>query len=212
MRLIERRLRGPVLMCALLALVLPGCEDDKQAAAPTPPSSPAAPGAQGLFLARCSADPAEGFAPFTVRFNPDVVPQGDSGLTYLWDFGDGTTSTQAQPVHVYSDPATRTVRLTASRAGTTANCTTTVYSYGALTATCRSQPVEGTTAHFHVLPSFCFADACQYGWDFGGAGDGKGVNGPKPDFTYSRGGTYTATATVTTAGRTATCRETVTVP
>lgn len=33
--------------------------------------------------------------------------------TYLWDFGDGTTSTLASPLHVYAEPGTYTVRLTA---------------------------------------------------------------------------------------------------
>lgn len=33
--------------------------------------------------------------------------------TYLWEFGDGTTSTLASPLHVYAEPGTYTVRLTA---------------------------------------------------------------------------------------------------
>ena len=34
-----------------------------------------------------------------------------------WDFGDGTTSTQANPVHTYSSPGIYAVRLTASKGG-----------------------------------------------------------------------------------------------
>jgi PKD repeat protein len=208
-------LQGAVLACVLLALAVPGCKnDDDQPAAPTAGASapPPSNGGGGIVRALCSSDPVEGFAPLTVTFNPDVAPQGDSGLTYLWDFGDGTTSTATRPQHVYSGSGTRTVRLTASRAGTTANCTTTVYVYGDLSATCRSQPIGGNSAHFHVLPSFCVADECQYEWDFGGAGSGTGGSGARPDFTYSASGTYTATATVSTAKQTATCRTTVTVP
>jgi PKD repeat protein len=217
MPLLRRRLRlyGPVLACALLALALPGCKnDDERTAAPTAAAAPAAPstGGGGLVRALCSSDPVEGFAPLTVTFNPDVAPQGDAGLTYLWDFGDGTTSTATRPQHLYTDSGTRTVRLTASRAGTTATCTTDVYVYGDLSASCRSQPIGGTDVHFRVVPSFCVADDCRYEWDFGGPGSGTGVNGPRPDFSYSAGGTYTATATVFTARRTATCRTTVTVP
>jgi PKD repeat protein len=209
------RLHGPLLACALVALALPGCKnDDDQASAPTATATQAPPsnGGGGIVRALCSSDPVEGFAPLTVTFNPDVAPQGDAGLTYLWDFGDGTTSTVTRPQHVYGSSGTRTVRLTASRAGTTATCTTDVYVYGELSASCRSQVIGGTDVHFRVVPSFCFADDCRYEWDFGGAGSGVRLDGPQPNFSYSAGGTYTATATVFTARRTATCRTTVTVP
>jgi len=39
-----------------------------------------------------------------------------SGNTYLWDFGDGTTSTQANPTHTYTNNGTYTVTLTATNA------------------------------------------------------------------------------------------------
>jgi len=217
MPLLRRRFRlhGPVLACALVALALPGCKDDDDlTAAPTAAAPPAAPstGGGGIVRALCSSDPVEGFTPLTVTFNPDVAPQGDAGLTYLWDFGDGTTSTATRPQHVYTDSGTRTVRLTASRAGTTANCTTNVYVYGELSADCRSQVIGGTDVHFRVVPSFCVADDCRYEWDFGGPGAGVRLDGPQPNFSYAFGGTFTATATVFTARRTATCQTTVTVP
>lgn len=48
------------------------------------------------------ADTIYGFAPLTVNFNsngssdPENLP-----MTYFWEFGDGDTSTQANPTHVY---------------------------------------------------------------------------------------------------------------
>jgi PKD repeat protein len=35
-------------------------------------------------------------------------------ITYLWDFGDGTTSTEQAPVHVYETPGVYTVTFTAA--------------------------------------------------------------------------------------------------
>ena len=37
-----------------------------------------------------------------------------SPLTYSWDFGDGTTSTAANPTHTYTAAGAKTVRLTVS--------------------------------------------------------------------------------------------------
>jgi hypothetical protein len=37
---------------------------------------------------------------------------GSTNLTYLWDFGDGTTSTQAFPSHTYATPGRYTICLT----------------------------------------------------------------------------------------------------
>jgi len=50
----------------------------------------------------------EGVAPFLVDFTPLVV--GDVAA-YYWDFGDGETSTESSPVHVYRDRGTYSVFL-----------------------------------------------------------------------------------------------------
>jgi PKD repeat protein len=45
-----------------------------------------------------------------VRFS-STGSTGDS-LTFDWDFGDGTTSTAANPTHVYTSNTIHTIRLT----------------------------------------------------------------------------------------------------
>lgn len=57
------------------------------------------------------ADVTSGDAPLTVIFTNLSV--GDF-TTWAWDFGDGGTSTDANPVHEYTEPGTYTVELTAS--------------------------------------------------------------------------------------------------
>ena len=64
-------------------------------------------------VARFTANPWSGPVPVTVNFA--VLTPGASE-TYLWDFGDGTTSTQMYPVHTYSFPAYYRVTLTVSNA------------------------------------------------------------------------------------------------
>ncbi len=48
-------------------------------------------------------------APFTVSFNNLTV----NGQTFVWDFGDGSTSTDVSPVHTYTAQGSYTVSLTA---------------------------------------------------------------------------------------------------
>jgi PKD repeat protein len=51
-------------------------------------------------FATASADPPEGPEPLTVQFSSagSSDPEGET-LSYFWDFGDSTTSTEANPVH-----------------------------------------------------------------------------------------------------------------
>lgn len=56
---------------------------------------------------------------------------GDS-LHYYWEFGDGTTSTQANPTHIYNQPGYYTVCLTVSRGSCIHSyCDTTFFAYKA---------------------------------------------------------------------------------
>jgi len=57
-------------------------------------------------------DVSEGSAPLQVRFTD--LTQVDSGTmtSWLWDFGDGMTSTEQNPMHLYETPGTYQVRLT----------------------------------------------------------------------------------------------------
>ncbi|NOT62336.1 MAG: PKD domain-containing protein, partial [Acidobacteria bacterium] len=70
-------------------------------------------GGNNAPTADATSNVTSGNAPLTVQFSSagsfDVDGQA---LTYLWDFGDGTTSTQANPSKVYTNAGTYNVRLT----------------------------------------------------------------------------------------------------
>ena len=59
------------------------------------------------------AAPTSGAAPLQVNFtgSSSTDPDGDP-LTYRWDFGDGESSTQANPTHTYTTPKTYEAKLT----------------------------------------------------------------------------------------------------
>ena len=55
----------------------------------------------------------DGFAPATVTFtNTSIVPETVGDASYNWSFGDGATSTDESPVHVYSASGAFEVSLT----------------------------------------------------------------------------------------------------
>lgn len=69
----------------------------------------------GPPTAAFTATPLSGNAPLTVNFTNQSTPQ--SGATsWLWNFGNGATSTAQHPSQQYTAPGTYTVTLTASNA------------------------------------------------------------------------------------------------
>lgn len=69
------------------------------------------------------ADPSIGFQggppigcpPHSVSFNN--TSETETATTYLWDFGDGTTSISSEPVHIYENSGTYSVTLTMNSTG-----------------------------------------------------------------------------------------------
>lgn len=64
---------------------------------------------QGTLTADFETNPPQGNAPLAVQFSDDSLNGPPTG--WLWHFGDRTTSTERNPLHVYEDPGTYTVTL-----------------------------------------------------------------------------------------------------
>ena len=62
-------------------------------------------------VAGFSATPTSGTAPLEVSFTNESTGEIDA---FLWDFGDGSGSSEADPVHVFETPGTYSVSLSAS--------------------------------------------------------------------------------------------------
>src|SRR5262245_5806716 len=74
-----------------------------------------------------SATPSTGVAPLTVAFTATASDPEQQQLTYAWEFGDGGTSTQANPTHTYQVASAYTARLTVrDPQGATATSTVTI--------------------------------------------------------------------------------------
>jgi len=85
-----------------LGALLPNCKDDGY---PVPPASTVPKFTYTLDN--------EGYAPATATFTSEsIVPDNVGDAYYSWDFGDGGSSTDINPTHLYSSPGAYTVKLT----------------------------------------------------------------------------------------------------
>jgi PKD repeat protein/photosystem II stability/assembly factor-like uncharacterized protein len=160
-----------------------------------------------------SATPASGEAPLAVAFTASATATNCSGLiTFGWTFGDGGTSTEQNPSHIFAAPGTFTWALTVSIEGKTCSRTGTVTVVPPCVLTCEASatPNQGVAPLAVSFSGSATATNCTgesaYGWTFGDGGNSSEQN---PNHTFLALGTYTWTLTVT-AG-TESCGETGTV-
>ncbi len=154
-----------------------------------------------------SADnPAGCRTPHTVQFQANAP----SAASWLWEFGDGQTSTDRDPSHTYTNFGTYNVRL---RITTADSCTSTILKSDFITVTPSLTPQilnssAGGCVPFTYTPQLepsTIADIASYSWDFG---NGVTSTSPNPSVTYSNVGTYTVRLTVVTNGG---CTESITL-
>jgi glucose/arabinose dehydrogenase len=100
-----------------------------------------------LPVANAGADNTKGTSPFTVNFtSAGSYDPDDDPISFLWDFGDGTTSTAANPTHVFTQNGTYLVELTVSDdQGHSANAIPITIQVGIPPNLTISSPVDGST-------------------------------------------------------------------
>ncbi|MCO8276199.1 PQQ-dependent sugar dehydrogenase [Actinoplanes sp. TRM 88003] len=101
-------------------------------------------------IARVAANPSSGAAPLTVNFSSSGSSDPEGGaLSYAWNFGDGGTSTAANPTHTYTAAGERTVSLTVTDpAGLTASASTTVTVGNTAPTVVLNTPADGGLFNF----------------------------------------------------------------
>ncbi|MBL7052722.1 MAG: PKD domain-containing protein, partial [Candidatus Marinimicrobia bacterium] len=151
-----------------------------------------------------SIDPETGYAGFTdFAFTNETVDYGTgTGETFAWDFGDGNSSVEENPTHLYAADGTYTVTFTV----------TTTHGSNSVTQDLEVLATELPDLQFSVDPAtgyagftdFAFTNAtvdygtgtdATFAWDFG---DGESSDLENPTHLYAVAGTYTVTFTVTT--------------
>ena len=114
-----------------------------------------------------------------------------NAVSYEWDFGDGNTSTEVSPTHVYATPDKYTVTLTATSAeGKTASLSKTIDIQAPVTAAFTFEVDGADYKTYHFMDAS--VDAVMLLWEFG---DGYQFTGMDPTHTYAEDGVYTVTLT-----------------
>lgn len=143
------------------------------------------------------ASPTNGVAPLTVNFT-----NLSSGATnYSWNFGDGQTNGNANPIHTYTNAGSYTVVLTAFGIGgsnSLARSNYIVVTSPPPVASFSGSPTSGP-APLTVNFSNSSTGATNYNWNFG---DGSSNAVANPAHTYTNAGTYSVTLTAVGAGGT----------
>jgi len=135
--------------------------------------------------------PSLGCVPYTAVFNNTSL----AGRTFRWDFGDGTSSSQTSPQHLYAAVGTYTIKLVAIDSSTCNIADSTVF-----TIAVRDNPTAGigfspdpTEANTPVIFTNNSFGANRYKWLFG---DGDTLNTVRIDtivrHLYNASGTYNA--------------------
>lgn len=160
-------------------------------------------GAANLYAATVadfSATPTTGVAPLSVAFTSLAAGAYD---TVEWRFGDGATSTETNPTHVYDTPGVYDVSLSISGPGGTDGETKCDYItvYTPAQAAFSATPVDGLAPLEVQFTDQSTGDISSYAWDFGDGGASALQN---PTHVYSTAGTYDVSLVVSGNGGTST--------
>lgn len=129
----------------------------------------------------------------------------NSNLTYLWQFFDGTFSTQKNPQKFYAEPGQYAVGFKASEGDCADSTFKTITIYPYADSSFNFTALGNRSVKFEPNDT----TTLSYAWNFG---DGNTSAAYAPTHTYGADGTYTVTLNVTTAdGCTNTSTRTVTI-
>ena len=126
-----------------------------------------------------------------ILFTNQTVLNGNSGISYLWDFGDGSTSTASNPTHIYTSANTYNVTL---KLKTAANCEAVITKTKVINAS-PTADIADPEACVNDNVTFQITnksnDINSFTWDFGdGTNDVSQKNKEIPAHKYNAAGVY----------------------
>ncbi len=189
----ESRRRILALLCVSVALsTLLACKDILNHANEPPTVRP-------------QATPSTGPAPLAVAFASAAGDPDGTVIAYAWTFGDGGTSTEPNPTHMFSSVGNFTATVAVTDNGGAKTSASVVVAVSAPpnlppTATALATPSSGTvplSVSFTGGGTDPDGTIVAYSWMFGDGGSSTQRN---PTHVYPATGNFTATLTVTDNG------------
>lgn len=153
-------------------------------------------------LAEFSADITAGILPLAVQFTEEAVTTASCGTTaWVWDFGDGTQSSEKNPIHIYNTAGDYSVSLTAFNAAGFNNITkhNYIHIYSPADADFIGLPTSGPSPLQVSFQNTSRGTVDTFEWDFG---DGESTAIENPIHAYVMPGVYTVSLTASGLGGT----------
>ncbi|HEU4901872.1 MAG TPA: PKD domain-containing protein, partial [Flavisolibacter sp.] len=132
--------------------------------------------------------PAKGCVPYTHTFKA-IVDSTDPAVSYLWRFGEGTTSSLPEPSFTYTEQGNYNVSVTVT---TASGCTETYEMPAAVKVGTKPEvyfsPQPNEICAFQELHfTTVISESDKWTWDFG---DGSTASDPNPHHLYNDTGTF----------------------
>lgn len=127
----------------------------------------------------------------TVTFTNQTIPGAGGATSYLWDFGDGDSSTALSPTHTYTYVGNFAVSLVAINSSGCTNSLTKnnhIKIIGKPVTAFTANQTSSCNAPFQVTFSNTTTNATSFSWSFG---DGNTSTATNPVHTYTASGSYT---------------------
>ncbi len=143
--------------------------------------------------ANFSNNVTSGYVPLYVQF----TDYSGNATGWSWNFGDGATSTQQNPLHIFATAGTYTVSLTASNANGTSSTSAQIVVSAKPVIPVAAYTVSSTTGIAPLRITFTDKSTGSpniWIWNFG---DNTNSTIKNPTHTYSKAGRYTVILTVT---------------
>jgi PKD repeat protein len=157
-------------------------------------------GISNVPVASFSASPTSGVEPLTVSFTDQSI---GSPTSWNWNFGDGNSSTDKNPVHTFNKTGLYSVTLSVNNANGSNVLTKSSYIAvsNSLTAAFSAIPTSGSVPLSVNFTDNSTGSPASWKWIFG---DGNTSNEKNPVHIYNKTGQYAVSLTVNNLGSSST--------